>query len=142
MNTKILPAIFFIIALLHISPFVLNAQDKQIFTLTAEKLANGKTADLNEAGWKYHAGNDANWAKTGFDDAGWETLDGTILTLDNLPKSGWNGIGWFRLRLTIDDSLINQQLALIMDHFPKRKKPLSPTSNHSFSSFRTSAMNI
>ena len=42
---------------------------------------------------------------------------GTVLTLDDLPKSGWNGIGWFRLRLKVDESLTNQQLALIMDHW-------------------------
>jgi hypothetical protein len=29
-----------------------------------DNLQNGKTAELNEAGWKYHTGDDGVWAKT------------------------------------------------------------------------------
>ncbi len=117
MNIKFITAIFFIVALLVIAPLLSNAQSSEVFTLTKESLQDGKAIALDKLQWKYHAGDDLNWANPNFDDSSWETLNGTILTLENLPKSGWNGIGWFRLRLNVDESLINQQLALIMDHW-------------------------
>ncbi len=72
MKNKFLQFLIFTAAFLFASPFVLNAQNNQVFTLTADNLANGKTAELNEAGWKYHAGDDGVWANSNFDDAGWK----------------------------------------------------------------------
>ena len=95
----------------------LKAQNEQPFTLTADDLQNDKQIALDKLQWKYHAGDDLEWANPQLDDSNWENLNGSILTLDNLPKSCWNGIGWFRLRLKVDESLTNQQLALIMDHW-------------------------
>ncbi len=117
MNTKILSTIFFITALLLLSPLSSNAQGKQIFTLTADSLANGKTAELNEAGWKYHAGDDANWANPNFDDAGWETLKNSAMTKDSLPQTGWNGSGWFRLHLNVAPELADVPLNLEVGAF-------------------------
>ena len=85
--------------------------------LTADQLQNGQAVVLDKLGWKYSPGDDPRFADPQFDDRAWETLNGTAITLDSIPKSGWNGIGWFRLRLKIDDALVNQQLALIMDHW-------------------------
>ena len=113
-KTIVLLTIFFLLGL----PISTAAQQsREVFTLTANDLQSDKQITLDKLQWKYHAGDDANWANPNFDASSWETLDGTILTLDNLPKSGWDGIGWFRLRLKIDDALVNQQLALIMDHW-------------------------
>ena len=113
-KTTILLTIFFLLGLPILS---VALESGEVFTLTADDLQNDKQIALDKLQWKYHSGDDANWANPELDDAGWETLNGTILTLDDLPKSGWNGIGWFRLRLKIDESLTNQQLALIMDHW-------------------------
>ena len=85
--------------------------------LTADQLRNGQAVELDKLGWKYSPNDDPRFADPQFDDGVWETLNDTAITLDNIPKSGWNGIGWFRLRLKIDDALVNQQLALIMDHW-------------------------
>ena len=86
-------------------------------TLTLDSLQNGKSFELDKLGWKYQSGDDPAWADPQFDDRAWETLHGTAITLDNIPKSGWRGIGWFRLRLQVDPALANQPLALVMVHF-------------------------
>jgi len=61
--------------------------------------------------WKYHSGDNPQWADPDFDDSDWEVVD-TRLRPNNLPESGWNGIGWFRLHLTVDSSLWNVPLAI------------------------------
>jgi len=61
--------------------------------------------------WKFHRGDNALWANPEFDDSQWETTN-TQLDPNNLPKSGWNGIGWFRLHLVVDSTLWNRPLAL------------------------------
>ena len=76
------------------------------------------TLDAVEAGtslyesWKYHPGDNPEWASPVFDDTGWESAN-TLMFRPELPKSGWEGIGWFRLRLSIpDERLWNMPLAL------------------------------
>ncbi len=60
--------------------------------------------------WKYHSGDNPDWAKPEFDDCAWE-IRNTRFSLNNPPKSGWNGIGWFRMHLAVDSLLRNQFLA-------------------------------
>ena len=76
------------------------------------------TLDAVEAGtslqgaWKYHSGDNPEWASPTFNDATWESAD-TLLLQDKLPESGWEGIGWFRLHLSVpDEHLQNLPLAL------------------------------
>ena len=76
------------------------------------------TLDGVEAGtslqgaWKYHPGDNPEWANPTFNDATWESTD-TLLLQDSLPESGWEGIGWFRLHLSVpDETLQNTPLAL------------------------------
>ncbi len=87
------------------------------FTLTAASLQNGQAVELDKLGWKYSPGDDPQFADPQFDDRAWETLNGTAITLDSIPKSGWRGLGWFRLRLQVDPTLASQPLALVMVHF-------------------------
>jgi len=61
--------------------------------------------------WKYHPGDDSSWADPVFDDSEWETTT-TLLNQNNLPESGWNGIGWFRIHIVVDSTLINKALGL------------------------------
>jgi serine phosphatase RsbU (regulator of sigma subunit) len=63
--------------------------------------------------FRYHAGDDTAWAALEFDDRFWESTN-TWFQPINPPKSGWNGIGWFRLHLVVDSTLWNQPLALNM----------------------------
>ncbi|MGH1365544.1 MAG: ATP-binding protein [Calditrichia bacterium] len=63
--------------------------------------------------WRFHAGDNMAWANPAFDDGDWEQVAATGLLSTQLPKNGWNGIGWFRLRLEVDSSLRGVPLALL-----------------------------
>ena len=65
-----------------------------------------------DKGWKFHSGDDSVWAKPGFDDSNWEEIDPTE-ELHHLPQIRNAEIGWFRLRLHVDSSLINERLTMI-----------------------------
>ena len=55
------------------------------------------------------------WAEKAFDDFHWEIVN-PELPPDKLPKSGWRGIGWFRLHLEVDAALWNRPLAFAHTH--------------------------
>ncbi len=63
--------------------------------------------------WRYHPGDNPQWADPAYDDSDWE-ITNTFLSPYNIPASGWDGIGWFRLHLTVDSSLVNEPLMLDM----------------------------
>jgi serine phosphatase RsbU (regulator of sigma subunit) len=106
-----------LLSLLALLPILSLAQTNDVFTLTAASLQNGQAVELDKLNWKYAPGDDPAWADPQFDDRAWETLNGTAITLDSIPKSGWRGIGWFRLRLKVDPALAGQPLALVMVHY-------------------------
>jgi len=70
--------------------------------------ANG--IELNK-GWKFHEGDDTAWKDPHFDDSRWQKAD---LSNPNsyLPAFGKRGIGWFRLKLSMDSSLRANPVAL------------------------------
>ena len=63
-----------------------------------------------DAQWRYHPGDDPAWARPEHDDSGWEALNPTFA--DELPRTGWPGIGWFRLQVEIPAELGGEELAL------------------------------
>lgn len=62
------------------------------FIVAAGILKNSTKSIGLTGNWKYHPSDDAAWADSEFDDSSWETAD-TWLNPDNLPQSGWTGIG-------------------------------------------------
>ena len=62
-------------------------------------------------GWRYHPGDDPAWARPDFDDSAWDTLT-AARTGQPLPAHVLAGSGWFRLRLRLGDSLLQQALGL------------------------------
>ena len=73
--------------------------------------------DINERGallgaWKYHPGDNPEWASPSFDDTAWKSTS-TLLSRKELTENEWQGIGWFRLRVSVPDRrLWNMPLAL------------------------------
>ena len=65
---------------------------------------------LLNKGWKWHAGDNPEWAKADFDDSAWESIDPTkdIYYYPHLRKES---IGWLRIQLKIDSVLTNKALA-------------------------------
>ncbi|MGI8655725.1 MAG: hypothetical protein ACR2LC_10950, partial [Pyrinomonadaceae bacterium] len=117
MKTKILLRIFFLAAVLLIPALPLKAQDSGVFTLTTESLKNNAAIELGKLKWRYHTGDDARWAAQQIDDSSWEIIDSTRLPIERLPKSGWQGIGWFRLRVRLDGTAADVPLAFEMNHW-------------------------
>ena len=62
---------------------------------------------LLDKGWKWHAGDNPDWAKADFDDSKWESIDPTkdIFDLPKIPKNG--EIFWLHLQLSLDNSIEN-----------------------------------
>jgi two-component system NtrC family sensor kinase len=63
----------------------------------------GKT--LNK-GWRWHTGDNPDFAKPDFNDAQWAAINPSK-DIDDLPQIKQAGFGWFRLRLQIDPKLAN-----------------------------------
>ena len=82
-----------------------------IRVLTLEAV-NSDKADLLSAPWKYHPGDNPEWASPTFDDTAWKSTS-TLLSRKELSEKEWEGIGWFRLHLALpDEQLWNLPLAL------------------------------
>ena len=85
-----------------------------IRVLTLEAVHSG--ADLSSAPWKYHPGDNPEWANPAFDDTAWESMS-TLLSRKELSENRWEGIGWFRLHLSVpNEQLWNLPLALYVTY--------------------------
>jgi len=71
---------------------------------------------LLDKGWKWHAGDNPDFAKLDFDDSKWERIDPNK-KIDDLPQIQKAGIGWFRINLNVDSSLKNTILSLQTNQF-------------------------
>ena len=98
---KILTPLFLLIAL---TSFAQNGNTFQINSLPTEGV-------LLDKGWKFHTGDNPEWAKANFDDSVWESIDPTK-DLINLPQIQNGKVGWMRLTVKIDSSILLRQMAL------------------------------
>jgi len=86
-----------------------------MLTLTPENISDGFNLDKNR--WLYHAGDDRRWASPEYDDAEWERVLHPMLNFNSMPRDGWHGAAWYRLRLRVDERLVNQPLAFRFFHW-------------------------
>jgi len=68
---------------------------------------------LLDKGWKFHAGDNPDYAKPEYDDKAWQAINPT-LDIHDLPQIPKSGVVWFRLHLFVDSNLLKEQLALII----------------------------
>jgi signal transduction histidine kinase len=68
-----------------------------------------KQGILLDKGWKWHAGDNPDFAKADFDDSKWESIDPTK-DLSDLSQIRQKPIGWFRIRILIDSIWLNKPL--------------------------------
>ncbi|MEP7228887.1 MAG: hypothetical protein ABI691_01465 [Ginsengibacter sp.] len=66
--------------------------------------------------WKFHSGDDMQWAQTGFHDADWISVDSSD-EWHHLPEVRKSNIGWFRLNLKVDSALLGKTFAFIVSTF-------------------------
>jgi hypothetical protein len=68
---------------------------------------------LLDKGWKFHEGDNSEWANPEFDDQNWQGINPT-LELSHLPQVKEAGMGWFRLKLQVDSSLTDKMLSMVI----------------------------
>ncbi len=66
---------------------------------------------LLNKGWKFQAGDNPEWANSEYDDSRWENINNPTRALYYLPQVRKEPIGWFRIKLHIDSSLLKTPLA-------------------------------
>ncbi len=64
-----------------------------------------------DKGWKFHEGDNPEWAKPGFDDSKWQSIDPTQ-DIRNIPQIKPNMTGWLRIRFRIDSAMLKEHLVL------------------------------
>jgi serine phosphatase RsbU (regulator of sigma subunit) len=111
---KIFQSIFLTICILLLHLQTLPAQSDGSFFISADTLQKYNRIWLN-AHWRYHPGDDPAWANPEFDDREWEAAD-PELAPNRLPKSGWPGVGWFRIPVAVDSALWRQPFILTITH--------------------------
>jgi two-component system NtrC family sensor kinase len=105
---KILP---FIYLFLLLSAGPASAQDTAAGIFHLDKIP--QEALSLDKGWKFKAGDNPEWAKPEYDDKDWTSINPT-LELHHLPPVREAGIGWFRLKLQVDSSLLGERLAMVV----------------------------
>lgn len=68
---------------------------------------------LLEKGWTFHAGDNPEWAKTGFNDSKWEAILPTN-DIKAIPQLWKTERGWFRLRFSVDSAMAWKSLAILV----------------------------
>ncbi|WAC13398.1 sensor histidine kinase [Dyadobacter pollutisoli] len=63
---------------------------------------------LLDKGWRWHAGDNPEFAKPDFDDSGWESIN-PARDITELPQVRRAGIGWLRLHIQVDSAIFTQQ---------------------------------
>jgi hypothetical protein len=58
--------------------------------------------------WRYHPGNNLEWANPNFDDTNWHTINPYNLKVYRMPDSLWTGYGWWRMNFTASPSIIEE----------------------------------
>jgi serine phosphatase RsbU (regulator of sigma subunit) len=105
---------YFRIVTLLLSCGISFAQSIDTFYVHADSIKGGEI-ELNDV-WRYHSGDNINWASPSFDVSSWDTVR-TRLPVDADPPVNWNGIGWFRTVIKIDSSLRLKSIAFEISQF-------------------------
>ncbi|WP_128548288.1 sensor histidine kinase [Larkinella soli] len=69
---------------------------------------------LLHQGWRWHPGDNPNWASVKVDDRQWLTIDPSR-NITDLPQIQQVPIGWMRIHLQIDSTLTNQVISMLVD---------------------------
>ncbi len=100
-----------------LSGFVCFGQTDTVFHL--DSLPATQEYQINDPGvivltaWKYHKGDDKKWVEYNFDDRSWKFV-APELNFDSIPVGTFENIGWFRIHIEVDTTLIDQTIALLI----------------------------
>ena len=71
---------------------------------------------LLNKGWKFHTGDNPEWAKTDFVDSAWESIDPTK-DIKDIPPFAKTGIGWLRMELSLSNDLQREQFTMLIKQY-------------------------
>jgi two-component system, NtrC family, sensor kinase len=97
---------FLLLLLLNVAPAQLPVQ-KDLLVASDSLFVNNVINLGAREGWRFHPGDDMQWADPGFDDSDWMLLKPSGL-FDPIPDSLWQGYGWFRYRFAADSTIYNK----------------------------------
>ncbi len=83
------------------------------FLLSEDQLGHFKEPYPYLDDWRYHSGDNPEWSFPDYNDQDWEQMNTTLLREENMPQSGWDGIGWFRTTIDLDSSLFGQRISIM-----------------------------
>ncbi len=86
-------------------PFALVAQKSKVFKIDSIPTEGV----LLDKGWKWHAGDNPEWANVDFDDSSWENIK-PLLDFYKIPQVREAEISWFRFPIEVDSALVNVPL--------------------------------
>jgi serine phosphatase RsbU (regulator of sigma subunit) len=81
--------------------------------LTVQRFLPHRPSLLLDDLWKYHAGDNPEWAKEDFNDSSWVTTD-SYIRWNNPGDPVWNNVGWFRFHFYADSAIWNRTLAILI----------------------------
>jgi len=115
MSLQSKPGFFFIFIIFFMSAPALAIQDNAQGQLLHENdlFTDDHIIYITDQ-WKYKAGDNPEYAGKNYDDSDWELIS-TYLTAFDIAFAEWQGIGWFRLTVTVDSSLVDKPLALLIE---------------------------
>ncbi|MEI7500688.1 MAG: alpha-galactosidase [Bacteroidota bacterium] len=70
---------------------------------------NEKQGVSLDAGWRFKTGDNPAWAKVGFDDSKWDTIDPKKIWEDQ-GRKGLDGFAWYRVKVLLDSSWIENSI--------------------------------
>lgn len=96
---------------------------------------------LLDKNWKWHTGDNPDFAKADFDDSSWKAIDPTndIMSLPQISKNG--DISWLRLTLVVD-SILKDQLVMMIQQSGASEIYLNGKKIHSFGVLSKTPENI
>src|SRR6185436_18058147 len=104
--------LFSIFLITLLSAEICFSQDDSAFIFHINKLPTGGI--ILDTLWKFQAGDNPDFARSGYDDKKWQSFNPTLDIVDQ-PQFAKTGICWLRLKFSVDTSLRTQQLALIIN---------------------------
>jgi signal transduction histidine kinase len=97
---------FILLLLLNITP-VSSPVQNDLFVASDSLVANNVLNLGALEGWRFHPGDNMQWANADFDDSDWLSLKPAGLSRP-IPDSLWQGYGWFRYRFAADTTIYNK----------------------------------
>ncbi|MDX1619147.1 MAG: 7TM diverse intracellular signaling domain-containing protein, partial [Balneolaceae bacterium] len=109
---------FWLLSILLLSVAAGSAQGYQVFDgpveISQSDLSTYDQTIYISDTWKFKVGDNIDWAAPDLDDTDWQKTS-TYLSSSELPFIDWEGIGWFRLHVKVDSSLVDYPLALLIE---------------------------